>query len=274
MLRCQGIRLSFFKTFTYRTIGHSLGYLTPFARVGGEPLRALLVSRSMKCKKSDVFSSILLEGSIGFSVDIFLMFVAILYLAMVSSIEQVFVLLCISVALMLLVFFYIYALAANKGFFSSFLIIARKAVPARRIDRLIKSTKSVEYEMSKFLTSDKKDVLKVVLLSVFTWPLMLLQYKFALHSLGIEDVSLPLITLSLIATAISPFSPVPGSFGTQETSYFLIFGFANMATAGIALSLLVRSKDVFLAALGIIFLSKEGVGFFEVMEKIRKKKKH
>ena len=270
VLRYQGTKVSFFKVFKYKTIGHSVSYLTPFAMIGGEPLKAILLRKSLKGEKKGIFSSILLEGSIGLSIDLFIIAFAIVTIAVISAVSQMLLLIGLVMLMGFLVWLYFYALAKNKGPFSSVLKLVKKIVPLTLIDDLIKNTLIVESEMNKFLTSNRKNVLKVVLVSALSWPLTFLQYKFALSSLGHEDISVITILLSILATGLSFFSPVPASFGTQEASHFVIFGFLKATSTGIALSLIIRSKDIILTLIGIIFVSNEGIGFLEAMKKTRK----
>jgi len=101
---------------------------------------------------------------------------------------------------------------------------------------------------------------------MLSWPVTFLQYKLALLSIGFE-ASVTIILLSIIATSIVAIIPIPAAFGVQEAGYFSVFSLIAVPSVGIALSLIIRFKDLLATLTGLILLSHEGLSVIDVLKK-------
>ena len=68
VLHSQGVKhVKFWHLFNYKMVGYSISFLTPSAKIGGEPVRAGLLSTREKMKYSDALSSVVIDKTIELS---------------------------------------------------------------------------------------------------------------------------------------------------------------------------------------------------------------
>ena len=132
--------------------------------------------------------------------------------------------------------------------------------------KLAKKIANVEDSMVEFLRTRKKGVGHAVLVSMLMWPVTFMQYTFALLSIGF-DAPFTIVILSIIATSLATIIPIPAAFGVQEAGHFSVFSLIAVPSVGIALSLLIRLKDLLATLAGLILLSHEGLSIMEVLKK-------
>ena len=241
--------------------------------MGGEPVKAVLFKNRMKVRGRVAVSSILLENSLGMSIDTLFIGGMVIFTFVFFTLpdEFAFPALLVSVAGMVVAMVYFYTLIDRKGPFSSVFRLFYKVVKRPFIKDLINNIKKVEEVMAVFLRSRKKGVFEAIAISSISWPLTFMQYKLALLSVG-YDASMSIILLSIIATNVATYFPIPGAFGVQEAGHFSVFSLVGAANVGIALSLLIRFKDLILTFLGLTLLSHEGLDIVDVLRKNNSKK--
>ena len=273
VLEYMGVRAPLAILARYKLIGFSISYITPVSRLGGEPLKVFLFKNRMKLPGTVAVSSMLLENSIGMSIDVFLMAVLMLVMLVFFALPQEFSSIASLVlpAVLVLLAFYFYVLIKQKGPFSSLFVLFNLLVKKPFLMKLIMQTRKVEELMLTFIKSKKSGVLKTIAISSVSWPLTFLQYKFALLSLG-YDASLQIILLSVLATNIAASIPIPGAFGAQEAGHSFVFSLVGVAHVGIALAFLLRFKDLVVTAIGLFLLSHEGISLVDVLRKGRYRK--
>jgi uncharacterized protein (TIRG00374 family) len=77
VLRSQKIDIPLLKLFNYRLIGYGISYLTPAAKLGGEPVRAALLGRH-GVNFSKALSSVVIDKTIELSASGFFFFIGVL----------------------------------------------------------------------------------------------------------------------------------------------------------------------------------------------------
>lgn len=271
VLKYQGIPAPFLLLLKYKLISSAIGYITPAARIGGEPLRAYLFKRHFNVKGRQAVSAIILETTIGASVDMLfvavMVFFLLLFFAFPGGLAGIALLL--SLAGVLLIAVYFSTLMSRRGPFSGIASLLYAVIHLRVLKHIIGKMQIVESIMSDFLLSRKKGVMATVGIALISWPLTMLQYKFALLSIGF-DAPVQVVVLSIIATTLASVIPIPASMGVQEASQFSIFRILGAANFGIALSLLIRLKDLIVTFLGLTLLSHEGLGILDVLRSHKK----
>ncbi|MBI2663930.1 flippase-like domain-containing protein [Candidatus Woesearchaeota archaeon] len=268
VLKYQGFKSPFLLLLRYKLIGSAISYLTPAARVGGEPVRGLLLKNKLNLRGEHAFSSVLIESSLGMTIDaLFISVVLIgmlLFFTVPSQLAGLALYIAITAIFLISVFYF--ALIKHRGPFSSALRLLNSVIPKGYLQRLIRTVAVVEDTMVDFLNLRRKGVVQAVFVSALSWPVTFIQYKFALLSIGF-DASVTIILLSIIATSIAGFIPVPAAFGIQEAGHFSVFSIVSAASIGIALSLLIRFKDLLTTLVGLILVSHEGLSILDVLRK-------
>ena len=269
VVRYQGMNVPFLELLKLKLIGTSVNYLTPASGIGGEPVKALVFKKKFRLAGRSAFSSILIESIIGISIDVLLIAVAMVTAFFFFTLPPQ----SGNLALILSVVGSIIAIALYASLFLGlrpFSVIVRACfgtADARLLKRVVELITGIEDALVDFLCSRKKGVAKAALISLLSWPLTFLQYKFALLAIGAGEVPFIIILLSIIALFLSNLIPIPAAFGVQEAGQFSVFSIIAMPSVGIALSLIIRFKDLLTVLIGLTLLSHEGLSIFEVFKK-------
>ena len=269
VLRYQGVKIPFLELLKLKLIGFTISYLTPVSRMGGEPFRAILFKKKFGLKASHAFSSILIETVLGLSLDFLLVTLALPILILFFDIPlrytEALMVLSFTGSLLVIVFYW----SLFRGLRPVSFIMGRlfPYSDVGFLKKIMDAVKATEDSLIEFMHSGKQGVARGVLISALSWPLLVLEYKFALLAIGVNDVSYIIIILSIIATSVATFIPVPASFGAQEAGHFSVFSLVGIPGVGIALSLLIRFKDLLTVLVGLMLLSHEGLNFFQILKR-------
>lgn len=267
ILKYQGFKVPFLLLLRYKLIGAAISYITPASRLGGEPVRGYLFKNKLKIKGREVFPSIFIETSLGMSIDaLFISGILITMLLFFTLPTQVagFALVISIFAIMVIVAYYS-TLISHLGPFSFIFKMFYTLFRRPGINRLARKIVYIEENMIQFFSFKKRGVLEAILISSLSWPLTFLQYKVALLSIGFNAPA-TIILLSIIAVSFAAIIPIPAAFGVQEVGQFTIFSIIAAAPIGIALSLIIRFKDLLATFIGLILLSHEGLSVLEVLK--------
>lgn len=266
VLKHEGLKAPFLLLLKLKLIGTAISYLTPAARVGGEPVRGYLLKKKLCIEGKRAYSSVLIETSLGLGFDaLFSSALLISMLLFFTPPKQLtgFALAVSLLALISTAVFYL-ALIRRLGPFSFVFRVSSRLIKSRFLKNLVGRIMLVEESMVEFFHFRKRGVAAAILVSSISWPLTYFQYKFALLSIGF-DASFTIIILSIIATSLAAVTPIPAAFGVQEAGHFSIFSIVAAPSVGIALSLLIRLKDLLATLAGLVFLSHEGLNLSEVL---------
>ncbi len=266
VLRYERLKVPFLPLLKLKLIGAAVSYLTPAARVGGEPVRGYLLKKRLGIEGKRAYSSVLIETSLGLGIDALfssLLLVSMLLFFTLPKQLEGFALAISMLALASTVIFYL-VLISRLGPFSLLFRISSRLIKSGLLKKLVVKIMLIEESMVEFFHFRKRGVAAAVLVTSISWPLTYFQYKFALLSIGF-DASFTIIILSIIATSLSGIIPIPAAFGVQEAGHFSIFSMIASPSVGIALSLLIRLKDLIMTFVGLVFLSHEGLNLFEVL---------
>ena len=271
LLASEGAKISIWTLLKHKLIVFSVNYFTPAARLGGEPLKIFLLKRR-GVKSSKTLASVVVDNFVGMGIDALVAGFALLALFFAAGVgrqvrELSFLLGVTSLAAVggsyLL-------LIKRKGIFSNLMLLAGKATGLKKkkaFALVFRRIRTAEKYTRTMLIKKPKVLLKSVLFAAMSWPLTIVQYKFALLMLGV-DASIVQIVFSIVALSFTSMLPVPAALGVQEAGQFSAFKmFSANPHAGVALSLVLRAKDLLLVLLSFILLSREGVNLFRILDK-------
>lgn len=256
-LHPEARRISWFRLFRARLAGEALNYVTPTASLGGEPVKAWILSRRHGVKVEDGVASVVIAKTT-FSISM-LLFVA-LGVVITLATQQT------SPALMRWVWIVLPTLAALMGFF----VLAQFLQPFRR------GTQLVERWMPGWL--------RQLLHKVHEWDRAIVAFyksspssvfwSLGFHFLGwvagAVEVYLIFFLLGLPVSWATAFSlealwvllrsgafVIPGSLGASEGFLLLICsGLGVSAIAGLSLGLIRRVREVAWTGLGLLEFSR------------------
>ncbi|MFH1589456.1 MAG: lysylphosphatidylglycerol synthase transmembrane domain-containing protein [archaeon] len=267
ILKSQNIEVPFYNVIAYRLIGYGISYLTPAAKLGGEPVRAALLTRhGVKFPKA--LSSIIIDKTIDFSTAALFFFMGILTILFSLTIpEGTGILLLVFATVFLATMIFIYQrLSSGKG-------IIKKIVHGLRLHKIKKlklterKIESFEKLIIKFFREDKTDFLLTIGISLLAWVLMFLEYKFAGLIIG-QDLSFLAIFLIVSFVGVAFLIPIPMAMGSLEASQLAVFSMLAIKNAsGVALAFVIRARDLMWSLAGMILLSYYGIKISSTLKK-------
>ena len=262
VLESQGIKHGFWKLNNYRMAGYCVGYLTPSALLGGEPVRAALLSEKANVPFEKSLSGVVIDKTIELSSSaiFFTVGVLILLINFVVTPQLEFALIGAVVVFLILVFSFNIRMFQGKKFFHP-IIRFLGLLKIKKIKKLEQKIINFEKLTLKFFKRDKKHFFYVILFSFLSWILMFIEYSIIGRMLG-EHLSLMQIFLIISVVGLAYLIPIPMALGALEVGQVSIFNAISVsAAAGLALALVVRIKDVILASIGLIILFVYGLDF-------------
>lgn len=251
LLQAQGISLTWKRTFQLTLIGNFFNIALPGA-VSGDFVKAFYIGREVEGKRARAFSSILFDRVAGLSA-LFLLSAAALakdFSSLWSS--KALVSIQVPIALLasgfLVFYLYLFLITDHKDPLLKLLRRAKKALP--KSDSLIRI-----YEGLRTYHSERKTVLKVILLSVFIHAMVgwaCFQFALAMGETQLQLVPVYLVVpLGLLITAI-PIAPA--GIGTGNVAFLYLFSLIGCAKGGDVFSMLALTNLLIGAIGGVVYL--------------------
>ena len=252
----------------YKLMIFSINYFTPSSRLGGEPLKVVLLKKQ-NVKSSLAFASVVVDNFVGMGFDGLVggvVLIIIFFSSRGAALGDARMLaLALGVAVLAIVAVCYLILVRKKSVFSYILEIAGGLTRSRKkkfFAVLQGKVAKAEFYMREILSRKPRALLLAVFFASLSWPLTLIQYKLALLVIGV-DASFFQILVSVVALSFTTLVPIPGSLGVQEAGQFTAFRlFSANPHTGIALSLVLRAKDLLTLLLSFVALSTGGTDIF------------
>lgn len=250
--------VSFWNINMYRFVGYSVSYLTPFAQLGGEPVRIYFLEKDGIPRKEAV-SSVLIDKL--FEAGIQLIFVAITLAVVLTSgadLPSENLTVGMLVGLGALAITYLVMTIWGKGFFTQLF----RWLHLHRIKKLASLEGKIERTeevIRKFFRGHPRDLVWVCVLSLLTYGLFLLEYEVMLTSLGVMPTFRQLLVVSMLPM-LAYLTPIPGAVGAFE-----LLSIASMQIVGLDGSLalpiiaMIRLRDLLFLGVGFVYASSHGV---------------
>jgi len=253
--------ISFRKLLLIHLSGFSVGFLSPFPLIGGEGIRALFLKKE-GLRYKEAFSSIIIDRSITETMNIIFSIIGgtilIMHISLPKNIIYT-IFFGVTIGFVILSAFY-YRLMKGKGFFSSAFNLL-KFINKGFVNRYRQDIIETEQRITKFFRHNKKIFVVTLILSLISWILMFAEYKFLLLTLG-YNADFAILFLVIATVALIYMMPIPAALGVLEGGQASLFKFTNMGVSdGIALSILIRSRDLISTFIGLIYMFYYGISF-------------
>ena len=242
--------------YTARLAGDAIGYLTPSAQLGGEPIRAMMVNES-NLEKS--FASVIVDKTVEIANQIVCtiigIIVALTLIPLPGKYEYVLI-----AFVMGAVFFVIFALIKQKqGFFIWIINFLKKLkIRFRFIEKREERIREVDAHISDFYKYHKKIFLFVFLLHILIFLLWTTEIYLTLLFIGAEGATFIKSYLIVSLGAFMVMLPtMPASLGTYEITYVSIFVLLNLgADEGMTLILIRRIIMLMWSGIGLLLMTR------------------
>ena len=254
ILKAYNIKIPFISLLRMQISSYAISYLTPMARVGGEPLRIFMLKKEHNVDYKTGTVSVILDryleflGSVAFGIVGLILF---LFTPISYKIKLILTLAIVLASILLLTFYY--RLSKNKPFFS-------KISPKKFKETM----KDIDSKMSDFIINHKKEFIYSFLFYCLSGFLFLIEFKYLLLSFGVESTITDIILIVTMLGATN-FIPIPAQLGSLEAGQITLFKLLKgQGDIGMALSLLMRIRYLILVSIGFLIISH--FGFREVFK--------
>lgn len=267
ILDSLGYSIRYLNLLWYHFTGFCFGYVIPSAQMGGEPIKALLLKRH-NVDFPEALSSVVIDGSLMLSTNFVVVSVGFILLLLSYPLALHFRFILFLIAALLataLVLFYLRIL--NGRTFFTPVLHALGFTKKKLLNHIYRKVAQMEKHVIDFFQNKTRVLLEVVLLSIMSTVLILLEFWLALLIVGHN----PALLEAVLATAAQAFVylfPVPGSMGVQEAGQAtlgIIAGFTS--SVGVALSLVIRMRDIIWTLIGSTFVFYHGPGMAKELVK-------
>lgn len=263
-LLALGYRIPYLRLTGYRLTAFGISYFTPGPHFGGEPYQVFIVAKRHNVSTADAIASVsldkLLELLVNFS---FLAGAAIFvvpkivmhgqYNAFISAFALALV--CMPAAVLVALRRGAYPFSRTLAALHSLwhrVVMTNAALPATAPPRWLQTVRSSEDQVGHICRTHPLVVLAAFAVSVLTWFGMIAEFWLMTYMLEM-DLSLLQALTSLLAARVAILLPFPAAVGALEASQALAISAVGLQPgAGVGLSILIRSRDIFFGVLGLM----------------------
>lgn len=251
ILRAQGHRVPYLTAARYRLAAFAVSYITPGQHFGGEPVQILLLGRQ-GVPPDAALASVALDKALEIFANFTVLAGGIILLLAGGLLPGLPLPRVLPFAVLFLAATLLYLLALACGWrpLGGFLRRAQSG-PARAVA-------SAEAQLGG-LAARPRLLLDCLLASALSWAALFFEFWLMLRYLGLPLGGLQLLAV-VIAGRIALLAPTPGALGALEASQVLAVQALGFDPAyGLALGLLIRARDSFFTALGLLLGGAEGL---------------
>lgn len=273
-MQMQGYPLPFGALLRYRIAGFGVSYFTPGPHAGGEPVQILLVHRRHHVPGDVAVAAVALDKTFDMFFN-FAFLVGSLWLALHNGIftSRIGQGSLAYAALWLLVPVGLFG-AYRRGVRPFSYLVQSVAVALARLgdlfpqpfrvlrtpraaESLRRFTVDSESRLMALCQRDAGQLLNALFLSAGIWVLLIAEFWLATRAVGL-NLTVMQATVVMAAARVAILLPMPAGLGALEASLVLAMQALGLdAAAGIALSLLIRARDVSVGLVGLWFASRD-----------------
>lgn len=252
LLRSLGHPLGLRALTAVRLAGFGVSYFTPGPQFGGEPVQVDLLRRRgvpLPAAISSVFLDRLVDLLANFTflaVGVVTVLASGLFAGHSGAWTWT-----LAPAMLIFPLAHLGALWAGRQPLTWLTGMVAKRLPRQGIDRAAHLVNQSEAQISALCRSRPGTLVMVIALSGFVWLIMVLEFALTLQFLGVRGSPVEIVT-ALTAARLAFLLPFPGGIGAFEASQvFISQALGWGAPAGVALSLIIRARDLLLAVAGM-----------------------
>lgn len=196
ILKHMGCKVPIWNLFMYRAVSFAIGYITPTSRLGGEPIRAMMLSHDQNIPIDKAYAAIIMDRIVDFTGAAVFLLVALFSLVVYKfPLKIVFFMVALIIGA-LIAFYILYSrLLKRRALFSKpfeIKLLRRFNI----LKKLGEHIKQIEQYSGDFLRS-KKYISSLVIISVVMWVLFITEFKLALLMIGHNAAILQLFVAML-----------------------------------------------------------------------------
>lgn len=255
ILKAHNKKAPFLNVLRQNIAGYAVSYVTPSARIGGEPLRAYMLKKECNIDLKTSTSAVIIDKFIEFFGTLTIGLIGLLILFFIPSPYELKLFLGTIMIISFIILFSIYYMTIiGKGPFTTlFNILQFYRIPKYKKFKGI--IKDIEQKMNKIFKNNHKEFFLSYILYFLSALTTLYEFKFVLLAIGIKSNFIELVLIMVVWGLIN-LIPVPGGIGFQEAGQSSLFALIkNSGGIGFAFTLLTRIGIMIFISIGFGIIS-------------------
>lgn len=259
ILATLGHKVPLLKLALHYLSGYAVSFVTPVARVGGEPVRIYFLREEERVRLRDATSSVLTDKAVEL-IMLILFGIGGMSFAVAFDFappELFYTLISVASLIALGAFYVVYRLVTGKGFFTPLARILNIG-NWEKLSILEEKIGKVEGQIMDFFRDDRPALIWALLLSFVSTSIMVFEFWLGAKFFGVDLT----FTQAFIVMAISGLAylvPVPAGVGMFEGSQAAVaIWFGIPPEKLVAVAVLIRMRDILFTAGGISHLIRHG----------------
>jgi uncharacterized protein (TIRG00374 family) len=268
ILDALGYRINFFNLLMYRQMGYSVGYVVPAFYIGGETVKSYFLNKKHKVPISDAVSSCIIDRAIELPMNFLL--ATVMFFIIISTIKlplYLFIIMGIAILFLFALSAAFYYKMYAKEYFFTYIFDKLRLGRFKKLAPMRKEIMKTEEILIRFFNHKFKYVIFAFLMSAALWFFMMLEFWTGMKIVSF-DASLVQIFLVIVMTGVSMTIPIPASIGVMELGQIGICLMVGIpAPVAVALSLLVRTRDLLWILSGLGYYLYSGTDYVKMLLK-------
>ena len=252
-------KVPFDRLFLIRMAGEAVNFTTPAAYLGGEPMKAYLLSRYEVPLVEGLASVVTAKTIMTLAEVLFILMGIGLGLTLLNRSNEVIG--AAVVGLSMLAFGVgLFLAVQRRGLFVGLLrLIERLGLRIEWLKKREDKLQALDEAISRFYTQDKRGFARAFLFFFFGWAVESVEVYFILYFLGQSIDALTAFALAALAMFVKGGTAfIPASIGGQEAgTLLLLVAFGYDEGVGIAFAIVRRLREIFWIAFGLLALALE-----------------
>jgi uncharacterized protein (TIRG00374 family) len=268
ILRAFGHKVSFLKLFMYSRMGYAVGYVVPAFYIGGETVRAYFLNKKHNIPLTDAISSVVIDRAVELPMNFLL--AAVMFFIIIFTIRlplYMLILMGIVILFMIITCTLFYYKMYKKEYFFTHLFDILRLEKIKRLEGIREKIMLLEDTLIRFFNNKAKYVIISLLISLLLWLLMMLEFWTGLKIVGYPS-NFVQIFLIIVMIGFTMTIPIPASIGIMEIGQIGICVMMGIpAAVAVALSLLVRTRDIIWILTGLGYYLYSGTDYMKMVLK-------
>ena len=243
------------KLMLLRAVEYAISYITPSARLAGEPVIAYLMKEDLDVPYSKGIATVIIIRLMEFTIGILFLLAGLIYLFLEYSnmLSGTISLILISIAVIYVVFialFYIKS-AKRRGFFT--MLFKPFSKLWGKSSKFHSGMIKVEDEIADFMKNNRKEFYISLFLTFIANIFYFGMFKLLLFYLGVSNASLMDVLVIFALGVFAYLIPTPAGLGTLEGTMAFAFYTMRLGTSkGVAFGLVQRALELVIVVIGLI----------------------
>jgi uncharacterized protein (TIRG00374 family) len=268
ILRAFGHKVSFLTLFMYSRMGYAVGYVVPAFYIGGETVRAYFLNKKHDIPLTDAVSSVVIDRAVELPMNFLL--AAIMFFLIIFTIKlPLYILIPMGIVILFMIVLctLFYYKMYKKEYFFTHLFDILKLEKIKRLAGFREKIIKLEDTLIGFFNHKAKYVIISLGISLLLWLLMMLEFWTGLRIVGYPS-NFVQIFLIIVMIGFTMTIPIPASIGIMELGQIGICVMMGIpAAVAVALSLLVRTRDLMWILTGLGYYLYSGTDYMKMVLK-------